>query len=1056
MAFRPQRSESNKGPMAWMAGHSVSANLLMLTLLVGGLLMGIRIKKEVFPDFDLDLITISAAYPGASPAEVERGILLAIEEAVQDIEGIEEITSRADEGVGTVTIEVLEGEDAQQVGQDVKNEVDRISSLPQDVEDLTVTVAKRKRYVVSLALYGDQSEWVLREMAEIVRDQLLQDPEITQAELFGARDYEVSIEISQARLRTYNLTLAAVAQTIRQAAVETPGGAIRTAGGDVLVRVKERRDYAREFARIPVIKANDGTQVLLEEIATIRDGFEDRDLYATFNGKPAVILEVYRVGDQSPTSVSEAVHRKIDEIQQMLPKGLFVEARNDRSEIYRQRLDLMMRNGFLGLGLVFVLLAVFLEARLAFWVSLGIPISFFGSMLLLPTMGVSINMVSMFAFIVTLGIVVDDAIVVGENIYFHRQSGLGWFEAAVQGTREVALPVIFSVLTNMIAFLPMFFVPGFMGKVFRQIPVVVICVFAISLIESLFILPAHLGHRYTPKAGGMFARLIHRQQHFSDSFRHFVRSRYGPFLAQTLRFRYLTISVGAAILLITFAYVGSGRMGFELFPKVESDYAKVTAVLPFGTAVERTAAVQQRLVDAAREIVAENGGEALSEGVYALLEGNTATVRIYLTPPEVRTLSTAHLTRLWRERVGDLAGLESIKFESDAGGPGRGSSIAVELSHRDVEVLERASAEVAEALAFYPQVVDIDDGFSPGKQQIDFKILPEGLSLGLDAQEVARQVRNAYFGAEALRQQRGRNEVKVMVRLPKAERITEHSLEEMILRTPAGIEVPLREAVTFTRGRAYTTIERRKGRRVVTVSADARPRSQSGQVLQGLKAEILPALQQKYNGLTYSFEGRQADRRESMQALFGGLKFALIVIFAMLAIPMNSYIQPVIIMVAVPFGIVGAIIGHLIMGYSLSVMSMFGVLALSGVVVNDSLVLIDFTNRRRRAGVSAREAVYEAAIHRFRPIMLTTLTTFGGLTPMIFETSRQARFLIPMAISLGYGIVFATLITLLLVPSFYLVIEDILRPFTPRATAAPTLQGAAQPPVTESFMPPEG
>jgi multidrug efflux pump subunit AcrB len=812
-----------------------------------------------------------------------------------------------------------------------------------------------------------------------------------------------------------------------------PGGAIKTDSGDVLVLVKERRDYADEFARIPIITTNDGTQVLLEQIARIEDGFEDTDRYATFNGKPSVMLDVYRVGDQTPTSVSEAVHRKIEEIRQVLPAGMSIEPRNDRSEIYRQRLDLMMRNGFLGLGLVFVLLAVFLEARLAFWVSLGIPISFFGSLLILSVAGVSINMISMFAFIVTLGIVVDDAIVVGENVYYHRQAGLGWFHAAVRGTREIAIPVNFSVLTNMVAFLPMMFIPGIMGKVFGQIPVVVIAVFAVSIVESLFILPAHLGHRHSPKAGGLFSALIHRQQRFSEWFRRMVRGKYGPFLSAALRWRYLTVSLGVAVLIMTLGFIKSGRMGFELFPKVESDYAKVTAVLPYGSAVQKTARVQETLVRAAQEVVTQNGAEQLSEGVYALLDSNSCEVRIYMTPPEIRPMTTAQVTQQWRDKVGVIAGLESIKFESDAGGPGRGSSIAVELSHRDVAVLQQASAELAEALAHYPEVVDIDDGFSPGKQQIDFKIRPEGLSLGLEAQEVARQVRNAYYGAEALRQQRGRNEVKVMVRLPRAERVTEHSLEEMILRAPNGSEVPLREAVTFDRGRAYTTIDRRQGRRIVTVSADARPRSKSGQILAGVKADVLPALQQKYSGLTYSFEGRQADRRESMQALFKGLMMALIVIFAMLAIPLNSYIQPVIIMLAIPFGMVGAVMGHLIMGYSLSVMSMFGVLALSGVVVNDSLVLIDWANRRRRNGMRSGEAVFEAAIHRFRPIMLTTLTTFGGLAPMIFESSRQARFLIPMAISLGYGIVFATGITLLLVPAFYLIVEDILGLFRVQA-----------------------
>jgi len=1026
-----QKLARKRGPISWMAGRSVTANLLMLVLLVGGFIMGQNISKDVFPDFELDLVTISLIYPGASPEEVERGTILAVEEAVQDIEGIKEITATAREGSGTVTVEIIEGEDVSEVAQEIKNAVDRISSFPDDVEDPRVSVPSRKRYVVSLALYGDQPEAVLREMAEMVRDRLLMDPEISQVELSGIRNYEISIEIPQNVLRTYGLTLNDVAGIVRRASVEVPGGAIKTEGGDVLVRVTERRDVGKEFGKIPIISTPEGTELLLEDIGVIRDDFEETDRFATFNGKPAVMIEVYRIGEQTPVSVSDAVHRQMDEINYILPEGLTLVSRNDRSEIYRQRLELMLRNGFLGLGLVFILLAVFLEARLAFWVSLGIPISFLGCLLLLPALGVTFNMVSMFAFIVTLGIVVDDAIVVGENVYFHRQQGLPWLEAAITGARDIAMPVTFSVLTNMVTFMPIFFVPGFMGKVFREIPLVVVTVFFISLIESLFILPAHLGHKGRRREGRFFSRLHEWQQNFSAFFVRMVRTRYGPFLGLVLRWRYISFSAAILVLLLAFGYIKSGRMGFELFPKIESDYAAVTANLPFGTSVNRTLEVQQKLVESGKAVMERNGGDKLVEGIYASVDGSEAQVRIYLTPPKVRPISTAKMTQLWREETGEIAGLETIKFESDAGGPGRGAAISVELSHRDIGVLEHASAELAAAMEYFPNVIDIDDGFSPGKQQIDFKVRPEAQSLNLHAADIARQVRQSYYGAEAIRQQRGRNEVKVMVRLPREERISEFHLEEMILRTPDGGEVPLVEAVSLERGRADTSIERRNGRRVVTVSADVRPRSQAVQVTEVLNADIIPALSARYPGLTVSYQGRQADRAESVQSLIRGLLIALIIIFAMLAIPLNSYIQPLIIMLAIPFGLVGAVIGHLIMGYSLSVLSLFGVVALSGVVVNDSLVLIDFANRRRKKGSIATEAIQDAAIQRFRPIMLTTLTTFGGLAPMIFETSRQARFLIPMAISLGYGIVFATVITLVIVPSVYLIIDDIRTLFKP-------------------------
>jgi multidrug efflux pump subunit AcrB len=585
----------------------------------------------------------------------------------------------------------------------------------------------------------------------------------------------------------------------------------------------------------------------------------------------------------------------------------------------------------------------------------------------------------------------------------------------------------------MVAFMPMMFVPGFMGKIFKYIPMVVISVFAVSLIECLFVLPAHLGHRKRPDPSGLLGWLIAGQKRFSNLFKRFIQTIYGSFLDRVLRYRYLALSVGIALLLLTVAYIKSGRMGFELFPKVESDYAKVTAKLPVGAAVQKTQRVQQIMVSAAQQVAKENGGDNLVQGIFALINGNLAEARVYLTAPDVRPISTARFTELWRERVGTLAGLEFLKFESDAGGPGRGAAISVELSHRRINILDQASAELAKALEFYPNVTDIDDGYTPGKQQIDFQIKPEGRSLGLRSQEVARQVRHAYYGAEVLRQQRGRNEIKVKVRLPKEERAFEYNLEQMILRTPSGREVPLREAVTLKRGRAYTTIDRRNGRRVVTVSADVKPRSQTDQVLQSLTAETLPDIQQKFPGLSYSFEGRQADRRESMRGLLMGLLMALAVIYAMLAVPFNSFVQPMIIMVSIPFGIVGAVIGHLIMGYSLSVMSTFGVVALSGVVINGALVLIDFANRKRQAGMNEHDAIHGAGIHRFRPILLTTLTTFGGLTPMIFETSRQARFLIPMAISLGFGILFAAFITLLLVPALYLIVEDLRQWFSPGA-----------------------
>ncbi|GAU07669.1 efflux RND transporter permease subunit [Desulfoplanes formicivorans] len=1020
-------STSSKGPIAWMAGNSVAANLIMIVCLIGGLIVGSHIKQEVFPDFDLDMVSVTVAYPGASPEEVEKGIILPIEEAVQGLDGVDDVTSSASEGSGSVIVEIVEGENIQRLAQDIQSEVDRITSFPDDAEEPSVTIVSRKREVVSLALHGAQSDWVLRETAEDLRDRLIQDPNITQVELHGVRDYEISVEVPQENLRRYNLTIAEVAARIDKASVDLPGGGIKTSGGEILVRVKERKDYGREFGKIPIITGNDGTSVLLEDIAEINDGFEDSDIFASFDGQPAVLIDVYRIGDQTPIDVADAVKRNVETFRQILPQGLSLNILKDRSNVYKQRLELLLTNGYMGLGLVFLCLALFLEARLAFWVSMGIPISFLGSLLLLPGFGVTINMISLFAFIITLGIVVDDAIVVGENVYNYHQKGMSFLDAAIQGAREIAMPVTFSVLTNVVTFMPMYFVPGVMGKVFRQIPLVVVSVFAVSLVESLLVLPAHLGHQRDRRRSGITGWMHGMQQRFSKWFIHVVKTKYGPFLDLTLKYRYLTMSVGVAILLVTVGYVQSGRMGLTLFPKIEADYAKVTAVLPYGTAVEKTKEIQKILVDAGREVGEENGGDQLVTGIFARIMdgGSTSEVRVYLTDPEVRPVSTADFTRMWRERVGDLVGLEYITYESDSGGPGSGKSLTVELSHRDINVLEKASAELARELEVYPNVKDIDDGFSPGKRQYDFKIRDSARGLGLRAEDVARQVRYAFYGAEALRQQRGRNEVKVMVRLPKSERVLEHNIEELILRTPSGVEIPLREAVTMTPGRAYTTIDRHNGRRTVEVTANVIPQSKANEILNALMAESLPWLVEKYPGLSYGFEGKQADMRESMSSLVEGLLLALLVIYGLLAVPFRSYAQPLIIMVSIPFGIVGAVLGHLLMGYSLSLMSLFGIVALSGVVVNDSLVLINFANRKRQEnGMNAHDAVLSAGVARFRPIILTTLTTFGGLAPMIFETSRQARFLIPMAISLGFGIVFATLITLVLVPSLYMVIVD--------------------------------
>lgn len=1032
-----------EGLIGLMARRPVIANLMMIFLLVGGLTMSLRIKQEVFPEFQLDLITISVPYPGASPEEVERGIIESIEEEVRGLDGVKKVSASAVEGMGTVTVELLEGTNANKALQDVKNVIDSITTFPEDAERPIINLATSRHQVISLVLYGKLSRHAMRNLAENVRDELLGKKGITLVDLAGIRPMEISIEIPRDTLRRYNLTLAQVAQIIRASSLELPGGGVRTKAGEILLRVYERRDWGRQFHSLPIISRPDGSRVLLSDIATIRDGFADTDDSAWFNGQPAIMLNVYRLGKQTPLGVSRIVRHYARELKQRLPADVGVATWNDASEIYADRIRLLLKNGTMGLLLVVLLLGAFLETRLAFWVAMGIPTSVIGSLLLMPILGVSINMISLFAFIITLGIVVDDAIIVGENVYRLRQEGGSFVDAAIVGTKQIAVPVVFSVLTNIVAFVPMLFVPGVMGKIFKVIPSVVILVFAISLIEALLILPAHLAHASVTTPHGAFGLLRGIQNHMNRLLSRVIEYLYQPLIKLCLTHRYITFCLGMGLLLLTVGYVKSGRISLIAIPKIESDIAAVNLVLPFGTPAARTREILAHLEDCANQLMQQNGGrEKISRGVFTrvggLAQGRKAihrqsgsggghlgTVQIFFVKRKFRSFSTEDFISRWRKLAGPIPGVESIVFRSDIGGPSAGNAINIQLSHHNLKTLEVAAHDLALRLQKISGVRDVDDGFSPGKIQLNFRILPAGRSLGLTPLEVGRQIRNAYYSAEALRQQRGRNELKVMVRFPKIDREHLYSVENFILRAPNGSEIPFREAAAIRPGRAYTVINRVDGRRTDNVTADVSPQSMTTPVLETIRNGPLPEILKRYPGLTFSLEGERRELRDSMSSLVQGFLLAMLVIFAMLAIPFNSYTQPLIIMTAIPFGIVGAVIGHVLMGYNLSIISMMGIVALSGVVVNDSLVLIDFTNQCRNQKMSARDALITAGMRRFRPILLTSLSTFFGLMPMIFETSVQARFLIPMAISLGYGILFATGITLLFVPSLYLILDDI-------------------------------
>ena len=1028
MSGHGSRSE---GVIAWLVNHRVAPNLLMLVLLVGGLYMTTRITQEVFPRFDVDVVTVTVRYPGATPKEIEQGIILPIEEAVRGLDGIDKVTSTASEGSGIVQLELISGADRQVVFQDVDQAVSRIETFPEDAKQPQVSLSGWQRDVLDLLIYGDVPRQSLRAAAEQVRDRLLQSPGVTRVDLQDVRDHEIHIDVDEGRLRSYGLSFSAVADAVAANAQDHSAGTVDTRSGTLLLQVQGRRERAAEFRDIVVRRGSGGALVRLGDVAKISDGFADDTVQmSTYDGKPAIELGIARVGDQTPIGVANAARKALPDIMADLPPDIGYAIQRDRSQIYQQRLELLMKNAFYGLVLVLLLLSAFLEFKLAFWVTVGIPTSFLGAFLFLPWLGVSINMISLFAFIIALGIVVDDAIVAGENIYEYRQRGMGFVEAAVQGARDIAVPVIFSVLTNVVAFLPLAMIPGAFGQLWAVIPAVVSTVFVISLVEALVVLPAHLAHVREEHRTRLGAWLHQGQQRFSNAFSRFVENVYGPFLRLVLRYRYATLAAALAILTVTVAYPLSGRMGFILMPRVESDTAELTAQLPPGTPAPVVTATRDKLVDAARKVIAANGGDQLSRGIYAYVEDNEVEVRAYLTEPGVRPISTAEMARKWRQALGDVPGVDYLRFDTDRGGPGGGAAVTVQLSHSDTDTLNRAARSLAGWLSEVDGVTDVNDGYQPGKPQWNFRLTESGRALGLTANDLGRQIRAAFYGDEAFKLLRGGNEVTVRVRLPASETRSEAAVSSLMIHTPAGTYVPLDQVADITRGRALTQITRQDGRRTLTVSANVEPLETSNQVLSTLRGTLLPRLMNDYPGLTYSFEGRQASMRDAIESFFTTVTLALLGIYALLAIPFRSYTQPAVIMVAIPFGVVGAILGHLIMGYSLSVISIMGIIALSGVVVNDSLVLMDYANARRAEGDDPFTAVALAGVRRFRPIMLTTLTTFGGLAPMIFETSIQARFMIPMAISLGFGLLFATAILLLLTPCLYVILEDLKRVFS--------------------------
>ena len=1029
----------------WFARNSVAANLLMALLVIGGLIASVNVTSEVMPEISLDRIYVEVPYLGAAPEEVEEAVCVRIEEAIYGIDGIKQIVSTASEGMGSVMIELELGADIRRVLDDVKGRVDAIDTFPVETEKPIIRELVARAQVVDLAVSGYADEFVLKEIAERVRDELAALPDISLVEVTSARPYEISIEVSETALRRHGLTFDDVAAAVRNSSLDLPGGSVRSDSGEVLLRTIGQAYRGDEYEALPLLTRADGTRLVLGDVATVVDGFAETDQSARFNLAPTVLLSVFRTGDQDALDIADRVEQYAARTQATLPEGISITVWQNVGEIIDSQLRLMLRTGGTGFLLVFILLSLFLELRLAFWVSLGIPISFLGAIMLMPGLGLTLNFMSLFAFILVLGIVVDDAIIVGENIYAHQERHGEGLRGSIEGAREIATPVIFAVLTTVAAFMPLLFVPGMMGKVFSVIPLVVVPCLLFSLVESLNILPAHLSHIPARRRAGPWRRF---QRHFADGLKcvHPPRLPAGPGGGAPMAVRHRgdgpvdadrdgrhrarrldelpllpqhgsPVHVGVAD--DAPGHAGAGNRGGRATdrgrrrqPQARADRRDRRGLLrPHLHGHRRPAA---GLAPGGMGPVANAGAAHLGEVV------------VELAASETRAYSSEQLGNRWRELTGAIPEAVDLKFNASA--MSAGEELDVMLVGPNMDRLRAAAEDVKAELRGYTGVYGVTDSFRAGKREMKLGIRPGAESLGLSLEDLGRQVRQAFYGEEAQRIQRGRDDIRVMVRYPLEERRSLGDLENMRIRTPGGGEVPFSHVASVDPGRGFASIKRVDRDRAVNVTAAVDEGvTTAGAVIEDLRARVLPEVLPRYPGVRFVFEGLQAEQEEATTGLQTGFTIAMLVIYALLAIPLKSYIQPLIIMSAIPFGLIGAVWGHAIMGMDVTLMSMFGLVALAGVVVNDSLVMVAFINRKREQHAKLEVAVREAGVARFRAILLTSLTTFFGLAPLMIVESFDAMFVVPMAVSLAFGVIFATFITLVLVPTSYLIIEDIKR-----------------------------
>ena len=1017
----------------WFARNSVAANLLMMILLLGGLYTVFTIKKESQPPIETNFITVTMPFLGSSPEDVEEGILIKIEEAIQDIEGIQEIMSTARRGSGTVQIEVRAGYDVPEVMNEIKNRVDAISTFPDNTEKPIVSRTRFQQQVNLVSVYGDVDERTLKEYVKQIRNEIVTLPGIARAELLGSRPYEISIEVSEFTLEQYGMSLAEVAQAVRRGSLDLPAGSIRSDAGDIQIRTKGQAYTGLDFEDILVRTNADGSRVLLKDVANIRDDFEETGRFSEFNGKQAFTIQVLSVGDQSELDISQTVRDYVEEKRASMPSGVSLSAWADVTYYLKGRLDMMIKNLVIGALLVFLSLTLFLRLKLAFWVMVGLPVAFLGTFFLMPVFGITVNLISLFGFILVLGIVVDDAIVIGESAYTSMRAKGHSIDNILEGVHKVAMPATFGVLTTMAAFVPILMISGIMGKFFASIGWVVTLCLVFSLIESKLILPAHLAHmkikHYGEETQNRFVRF---QRFFSEGLHTFVDRYYSPFLARCLKRRYLTLSVFISMLILSIGLLVGGILRSVFFPDITADFLQVELLMNEGTPAERThealQQVQEGLWKLDAEVSKEQGVEsgAVVTSVLAFARGEIrGQIITELAKDDKAVISGTEVLRRWRENVGEIPGAKQLGF-SAATGPGGGAAISIQLIGANVDQVGRASQELVRRMRTYEGLYDIRNTYERGRPEIKLNVKPEAEALGITLQDLASQVRAGFYGAEVQRIQRGQDEVKVMVRFPKEERDSVGYLDNMKILTPAGGRVPFHSVAEVELTESPAFIRRFDRERSIRVSAEVdKEKYEPKKIQDDIMNKELPQVLAHFPGVRSKLSGASQQQVEIQQDLVQGGLLAIFLIYALMAIPLKSYAQPLIIMSVIPFGTIGALAGHLILGIPVSMTSYFGIIALSGVVVNDSLILVDFVNRGRLAGAPIEQAVKEAARSRFRAILLTSLTTFLGLAPIaIFETSLQAQIVVPMAASLAFGILFATVITLFLIPTLYLILDD--------------------------------